>query len=574
MKGGPPEPSEQKLRRLVEKYRLDVEVPVARKYGKYYQPTLWPYYPEIPVFQLLRKSAVVFPDKPFILCPQRITFGELDVLTDKLATALAELGVRKGNTVGLFMWNSPEFIISFFGVLKAGATVTAVNPSLRDREVKYQLEDSESVAVIVEDENYPIIKRIREGLPKLKEVIVAGEKKYPETHLFQKLIDKHPPNPPKVKIDPTEDLAVIQYTAGITSSKDPKGCMLTHHNLVSNVFQVLTTPGLELSQNDIVLAHLPFDHIYGLSNLICLPARGGVSVVIQRQFDVGEFLELIEKFKVTLVCTVMPVLSFLTSYPELLKKYDLSSLRCIVNGGVPLDTEVARRFQKLTGVPVTQGYGLSETSPTTHVNPLSQMKPGSVGPPLPDTHQKIVDLKGGKKELPPGEVGEILVKGPQVMKGYWKKSKDTAEVLTEDGWLYTGDVGKIDEDGYLYIVDRKKEIIKYMGFTVGLAELEGVLMEHPGVADCAAIGKPDPVSVEIPKAFVMLKEGAKATEEELINFVRDRVAGYKRIREIEFVKSIPRSPAGKVLRGKFIKEERKRAGIETIYEYLEGIYKT
>jgi long-chain acyl-CoA synthetase len=218
--------------------------------------------------------------------------------------------------------------------------------------------------------------------------------------------------------------------------------------------------------------------------------------------------------------------------------------------------EAVRRFEKLTGVTVTQGYGLSETSPVTHTNPLCQIKIESVGPPVPDTLQKIVDLETGNKELLLGEIGEITIRGPQVMIGYWKRPKETAESLRK-GWFYTGDLGRIDEDGYLYIVDRKKETIKYLGFTIGPAELEAVLLEHPAVGDCAVVGKPDPMAGEIPKAYVSLRGGAEATEEELIQFVKERAAGYKRIREVEFVDVIPRSLAGKVLRREFIERERK-----------------
>ena len=530
-------------------------VPVgARRYGKYYQPSLWPYYPEILLFQILKNSATMFPDKPAILYPQRVTYKELNALTDKLASALADLGVKKGNIVALYMWNSPEFVVAFFGALKAGATVTALNPSFREKDAKYQLEDSESVAVIVDDEQYLVVKDVRKELPMLKNVIVLGEEKYAETYSFKGLIEKHPPNPPKVEIDPKEDLAVIQYTAGTTGS--PKGCMLTHYNITSNIFQISIPPTLERTTDDVMLAHLPLYHIYGMTSVMGASIRLGISIVIMKRFASEKFLELIQKFKVTSVLTVMPVLTLLTNSPDLLKKYDLSSLRFINNGGTPIVPETARKFQKLTGVTVTQGYGLSEASPVTHENPLRQIKIESVGPPIPDTEQKIVDLETGTRELAPGEVGEVIVRGPQIMKGYWKRPKETAETI-RGGWLYTGDIGKIDEDGYLYIVDRKKETIKYMGFTIGPAEIEAVLHEHPAVADCAVIGKPDPVAGEIPKAFVALKDGAKTTEKELIKFVADRVAGYKKIREVEFVETIPRSLAGKVLRRKFIKKERK-----------------
>jgi long-chain acyl-CoA synthetase len=526
----------------------------SRKYGNYYQIGIWPYYPDIPLFQGLKTMAILDPEKPTILYPKRMTNKEIDTLSDKLATALADLGAKKGKTIALYMWNSPEFIIGFFGILKTGATVTALNPSFQEKDAQHQLEDSESIMVIVDDEQYPVIKNIRDKVSRLKNVIVVGEKKHPDTYLFNELIEKYPPNPPKVKINPKKDLAVIQYTAGTTGL--PKGCMLTHFNIVSDMFQTILTPGLESTTNDIILAHLPFYHIYGMNILICLSVSFDISIVIEKRFDVQEFLDLIQKFKVTIVTTVMPVITLLTQFSDILKQYDLSSLRYISNGAAPIVPETAREFEKLTGIKVTQGYGLSETSPTTHTNPLNRVKLESVGPPLPDTLQKIVDVETGTKELPPGEVGEIAIRGPQVMLGYWKRPEETAEVL-RNGWFYTGDIGKIDEDGYLYVVDRKKETIKYMGFTIGPADLEAVLLQHPAVGDCAVIGKPDPLAGEIPKAYVSLRGGATATEEELIKFVADRVAGYKKIREVEFVDEIPRSLAGKVLRREFIERERR-----------------
>jgi long-chain acyl-CoA synthetase len=525
-----------------------------RKYGKYYQIGIWPFYPDIPVFQVLKTTAILDPEKTIILHPKKMTIKEIDTLSDKLATALADLGAKKGNTVALYMWNSIEFVLAFFGILKTGATVTALDPSFKEKDAQHQLEDSESIIVIVDEEQYPLIESIREKLPRLKNVVVVGEKRQSDAYLFKELVEKYSPNPPKVKINPKKDLAVLQYTAGTTGL--PKGCMLTHYNIISNIFQLALTHGLEGTRDDIVLAHLPFYHIYGMTTLICASVCFGLSIVIQKRFDMEEFLELIQKFKVTVLGTVMPVLTLLTQFPDFLKQYDLSSLRYISSGATPMVPETARKFEKLTGVTVTQGYGLSETSPVTHTNPLCQIKLESVGPPAPDTLQKIVDIEAGTKELPPGQVGEIIIKGPQVMIGYWKRPKETAEVL-RNGWFYTGDLGKIDEDGYLYVVDRKKETIKYKGFTIGPAELEAVLLEHPAVGDCAVVGKPDSVAGEIPKSYVSLRGGAKATEEELIEFVEERVAGYKKIREVEFVDVIPRSLAGKVLRREFIERERR-----------------
>ena len=531
------------------------EAPFARRrFGKYFQVGIWPYYPDIPLFQILKTTAVLDPKKPTILHPKRMTISEIDVLSDKLATALAALGARKGKTVALYMWNSPEFVIAFFGILKTGASVTALNPSFKEKDAEYQLSDSESTIAIIDDEQYPVIEIVREELPTLKNVIVLGEKTRPDTHLFKSIIEKHSSNTPKVRINPKKDLAVLQYTAGTTGP--PMGCMLTHYNIVCNMFQLALTHGLEGTREDIVLAHLPFYHIYGMTTLICASVCFGLSLVIQRRFDMAEFLELIQRFKVTVAGTVMPVLTLFTQFPEFLKQYDLSSLRYISSGATPMVPETARRFEDLTGVTVTQGYGLSETSPVTHTNPLCQIKIESVGPPVPDTLQKIVDLETGNKELLLGEIGEVIIRGPQVMIGYWKRPKETAESLRK-GWFYTGDLGRIDEDGYLYIVDRKKETIKYLGFTIGPAELEAVLLEHSAVGDCAVVGKPDPMAGEIPKAYVSLRGGAEVTEEELIQFVKERVAGYKRIREVEFVDVIPRSLAGKVLRREFIERERK-----------------
>ena len=531
------------------------EVPVgSRKHGNYFQLGIWPYYPEIPLFQALRNTAMLMPETPTIIHPKKMTIKEIDSLSDKLATALADLGVKKGNTVALYMWNSPEFIVAFFGVLKTGATVTALNPSFKEKDAKHQLEDSKSVAVIFDDELYSVISSIQNKLPKLKNKIAVGEEKHPGTCSFKKLIEKYPADPPKVKIDPKKDLAVLQYTSGTTGL--PKGCMLTHYNIMSCTFQLYLVHGLETTRDDIFLAHLPLYHIYGMTVIMCSSVFFGLRMVMQKRFDPQEFLELIQKFKVTIVPTVMPVITGLTQFPDLLKQYDLSSVRYFNNGAVPIVLETARKFEELTGVTISQGYGLSETSAVSHTNPLSHKKLDSVGVPIPDTEQKIMDIETGTKELPPGEVGEIIIRGPQIMIGYWKRPEDTAETL-RDGWLYTGDLGKIDKEGYLYIVDRKKEIIKCLGFTIGPADLEAVLLQHPCVKDCAVIGKPDSAAGEIPKAYVALRSGAKASEEELIKFVAEKVAGYKRIREVELVEIIPRSASGKVLRREFVERERR-----------------
>lgn len=501
----------------------------------------------------MENSAKEYPDKTAIIFEgKKTTYKELNVLTDKLATALFDLGLKKGDKLSLYMANCPEFVVGFYGGLKAGATITTMNPMYKEREVKYQLDDSEATAIIVEDLLFPVVNDTQSRRRGLK-VIVTGNRRCLNTYLFKGLIKDYTPKPPEVKLDVKKDLAVMPYTSGTTGQ--PKGVMLTHYNLVVNAIQ--NSYAYNITKRDIFLNHLPFYHIYGMTVSMNAPIYQGATQIIMRRYDVDSLLKLIEKYRATVMFTVPPVIIDLVNYQNL-QKYDLSSLRLINSGGAPLPTSVACRLEKLTGVTVIHAYGLTEASPTTHVNPPNRVKLESIGPPLSDTEHKVVDIKTELEVLPPGEVGELVVKGPQVMRGYWKNVEDTEKTI-KNGWLYTGDIGKIDEENYAYIVDRKKEIIKYKGYTVGPAELEAILLEHKAVADCAVIGKPEPVAGEIPKAFVVLKKGEKATEAEIIDFVKGRISAYKRIREVEFVKRIPKTLSGKILRRVFIEKEREIA---------------
>ncbi len=512
-------------------------------------------YPQIPVFQPLKVTARRFPDAVVIIYKEtEITYGELDDLSDKLATALHDLGISKGSKVAIFMRNLPEYVISFYGILKTGATVTTINPRYKEREVEYHANNSEAEAIITHELQLPVVERARNKAPKLKHVIVVGGGEYPRTHRLEDLIRQYPREPPKVKLNPKEDVAVILYTAGTTGM--PKGVMLTHYNLVTNAVQnaVMGYGGPDSR----VLVQLPLYHAFGMVDCAVTQAYIGSSMVlVENPADLRECVELIEKHKVRLWPTIPPVLIGLVGNPGLLLKYDLSSLRGIVTGAAPIAPVIVEKFKKLTGgrITVNHGYGLSEACSTTHANPSERIKIESIGRPAPDTEQKIVDLETGTKELPPGEVGELIIRGPQIMKGYWKRREETAEAL-RDGWLYTGDIAKIDEEGYAYIIDRKKEIIKFRGFTIAPFELEALIMEHPAVADCAVVGKPEPESGEIPKAFVKLKAGVKATKDELIQFVKERITPYKRIREVEFADTIPRSAAGKILRRELKEKEQ------------------
>ena len=328
--------------------------------------------------------------------------------------------------------------------------------------------------------------------------------------------------------------------------------MLTHYNIASNIKQLLATE--HLTQDAVGLCVLPFFHIYGMTVLMNAGLALGTTGVVMMRFDLEQMLDLVGKHGITHLFLVPPALLAMANVPDP-SRFDTSSLELINSGAAPLPLEVGERVKSIYGCLVTQGYGLTETSPTTNVNPLERIKLESCGPPVADTFEKIVSMDSGE-ELPVGEVGEVVVQGPQVMKGYWKRPEETNECLSEDGWLLTGDIGWLDEDGYLHILDRKKEMIKYKGYQVAPAELEALLHEHPAVLDAAVIPKPHRESGEIPKALVVLREGVQATPEELMAFVAEKVAPYKKIREVEYLSEVPKTASGKILRRDLIERER------------------
>jgi long-chain acyl-CoA synthetase len=538
--------------------------------------------PETSLHGLVDRAAERWPNKPaLIFYGKKITFKELAVLTKKFATALAELRVKKGNVVALYLPNCPQFVIAYYGAMRLGAIVTAISPLAREREVEYQVNDSGAETLVALDVFHPAVESVWKKT-KLHNVIVTSMADYmpsalaflgkllkriptrkvepkPGLYFFKNLIAKYPPNPPKVEINPREDIAVFQYTGGTTGL--PKGAMLTHMNLVANAYQCyewMGAAGLKEGE-EVSLAVLPWFHIYGMTVALNIGPVAGATIVVLPRFDPEEVLRAIQEHRVTLFPGVPTLYAMLVNHPNI-KKYDLKSVKFCISGAAPLPPEVQRRFMELTGGVLVEGYGLSEASPVTHCNPLDKtlklVKIGSIGVPFPNTDAKIVDPETSK-DLPVGEIGELAVKGPQVMKGYWNRPEETREVL-KDGWLLTGDLAKMDEDGYFYIVDRKKDMIKYKGHSVYPRELEDVLYEHPAVKLCAVIGKPDPVAGEIPKAFVVLKEGAKATPEELMKFVNEKVAPYKAIRELEIVSELPMSAAGKILRRVLREQELKK----------------
>jgi long-chain acyl-CoA synthetase len=514
-------------------------------------------YPDIPLHGLLQKTAKDYPEKAAIAFGEKeISYAQLDSFSNQFANALEGLSVKKGDRVALFLPNIPQFIIAYFGALKAGVAVTAISPLHREREIKFQLNDSGAQTIVVLDSLFPVVGKVKDKTP-LKNVIFTGLDEYgsqtgtlpdvPNRLSFQQLLKENPPTAPTIQINSTDDLAALQYTGGTTGTA--KGAMLTHLNLVSNALAFATWIKGTVAQ-EIFLTALPLFHIYGMTTSMTVPISLAAKMVLLPKFDPTKVLDTIQKQKVTVFCGVPTMYGVLLANPDL-GKYDLTSIRVCISGASSLPPQIQKKFMEITGGFLAEGYGLTEASPVTHCTPVDKsmktVEVGSIGLPLPDTEAKIVDLETGEKTLGHGETGELAVKGPQVMKGYWQKPSETALVF-RDGWLLTGDISCMDEDGYFYITDRKKDLIKYKDYSVYPRELEDVLYEHPAVKLCAVIGKPDQSAGEVPKAFIVLKEGMSPSEKEIMAFVNDKVAPYKAIREIEFRKELPISGAGKVLR--------------------------
>jgi len=525
-------------------------------------------YPEAPLHAILEKTAKAHPEKAAIAYSETsITYAQLNSLSSRFAAALATLGVQKSDRVAIFLPNIPQFVIAYYGVLKAGAVLTAISPLHKEREVAYQLRDSEAETIVALDTLYPIVEKVWRKT-KLKNAVITRLEEYASknqvasskiqqasnVHSFQELL-KETANPPHVRMNPRDDLVALQYTGGTTGTA--KGAMLTHANLVSNA--VAFAAWIRGASADTFLTALPLFHIYGMTTSLNVPVSLAAEMVLLPKFEPATALETIQRHKITVFCGVPTMYSVLLANP-LLGKFDLTSIRVCISGASPLPPQVQKRFMEVTGGFLAEGYGLTEASPVTHCNLVDKtmhtVRLGSIGLPLPDTDARIVDVETGEKTLGAGETGELAVKGPQVMRGYWRKPEETALVL-RDGWLLTGDIARMDPDGFFYITDRKKDLIKYKDYSVYPRELEDVLYEHPAVKLCAVVGKPAPVVGEVPKAFIVLKEGAEATEAEIVAFVKEKVAPYKAVRELEFRQQLPISAAGKVLR-RALQEEEKR----------------
>ena len=518
-------------------------------------------YAEYPFQDVLRRTAGRLPQKVAVIDgDRRFTYRQLDEYSDRFAAALASLGVAKGDRVGILAPNCVEFVIALYGIVKVGAVATTMNSGYREREIAHQMNDSGAQVLVVHEALSPTAEAARDEIRSLKHLIVTSEtSNNPDS--FWGLIEHAPSTVPAVVINPKVDLAILPYSSGTTGL--PKGVMLTHFNLTTNLRQYVDLPGEDGGprEDDVILVHLPLFHIYGLQVLMSGAIIAGGTQVMMGRFDMELLLRLLSDHRVTQLFTVPPVGLGLTMYPGL-GSYDLSALRVAGLAAAPTSADLQMRVQDVLGCPVVQGYGMTELSPAANFDYMEpdRARPGSVGPAIADTEEKVVDLEDGATSVAPGEIGELLVRGPQVMAGYFNNAQETAETITEDGWLRTGDIVRMDPDGYLWILDRKKELIKYKGFQVTPAELEGLLLEHPGVADVAVIGKADAESGEVPKAFVVPRQGAEVSGEDLMGFVAGKVATFKQVREVEFLDAIPKNASGKILRRVLIDQERAKSG--------------
>ncbi len=514
-------------------------------------------YPSFPYAEMLTRATERYPEQVAVVFRDvNLTYRELNALVNSCANALLDMGIHKGQVVGLFMTNRPEYVISWFAITRIGAVASPMNPSYKEREIAYQLSNSEAVAVVVQQNLLSQVQSVRAETPALQHIIVVDAGRYSSQALsFSRLLPGYPSKQPAHEKIQQDDLVALPYSSGTTGL--PKGVMLTHKNLVCNAVQSIATA--RLTSEDRMLIFVPLYHIYGIMLMGCA-ALSGARMALMERFEPETCLCLIQEQGITILYSVPQVLAVLNDWPRL-HDYDLHTVRFTQCGAAPVPPPLARRFEELTHIPVMTSYGLTEASPGTHSNPVYDrrfMKVETIGLPIHDTEQKIVDIETGRIELGAGEEGELIVRGPQVMQGYWKAPEATVETL-RDGWLYTGDIGWRDEDGYVTITDRKKEMIKYKGFSIAPAQVESLLLEHPAVADVAVVAKPSEEAGEIPKAYVVLRAGyANQSSDELMNWVNVKLATYKHVREIEYIDAIPRNPSGKILRRVLKELERQR----------------
>lgn len=527
-------------------------------------------YPEVPLYTLLDEITKKYPQNTAtIFYNARLSYEELKEQVDAFAHSLEQLGVEKGCRVAIMMPNTPQMVIAYYAALKIGGIVVQTNPLYKENELRHQLQDSGAKVIISLDMLYPTIQKVRNETY-LEHVILSNIKDYlafPLTLLypikerkegkvkipagenilwFKDLLERSRGKKAEpANINHKEDLALIQYTGGTTGIS--KGAMLTHFNLVANIYQMkYWITDLEEGK-EVMMGALPFFHVYGMTACMNYSIASAGTLILIPRFNVDTILKMIKKHRPTLFPGVPTMYVALLNHKDL-SKYDISSIRVCLSGAAPLPVKVQKQFEEATGGKLVEAYGLSETSPATHCNPIySLRKEASIGIPVPDTDCKIMDLESGEKELPPGERGELVIKGPQVMKGYWNMPEETKEVL-QDGWFYTGDIAIMDEKGFFYIVDRKKDVILAGGFNVYPRDIEEVLYKHPKISEACVIGVKDEYRGETVKAYIVPKQGENLTEEEIKNYCREHLAAYKVPKIYELTDELPKTLVGKVLK--------------------------
>ena len=519
-------------------------------------------YPNISIYDMLKRSTDKAPNSTAIIFRNnQITYEKLDDTVSRFGAALQELGIRKGDRIALYLPNTPQFVIAYFGALQVGAVVVACSPLYRDKELTRIINDSDSRVLVYLDQLEPYVKSIQQRTKldhfiitclnefEVEETVETKIKPGTSSHVSLKQLIRSTRDKATLPfLDPTEDVALFQYTGGTTGV--PKAAMLTHRNLVVNAIQFASW--LYMQDRDVNLSILPFFHIYGMTAALNSPVyTSSKLILIPDPRDTSSLVDAIDRYEPTIFCGVPASYIALMNYPNI-KQHKIRSIRACISGASPLPQEVQRQFEELTGGRLVEGYGLTEAGPVTHVNPLDdpeKNRPGSIGIPISDTTCKIVDAETGDRDLPPMEEGELVVKGPQVMLGYWRMTDETKLVL-RDGWLFTGDIATMDKDGYFRIVDRKKDVINVSGFKVWPREVEEALYEHPAIKEAAAVPIPDIESGERVKAFVVLNDNfkGKVSVSEIIAFCNERLAAYKIPRIVEIREALPKTQVGKILR--------------------------
>lgn len=566
----------------------------ARPWLKHYEPGVRVNldYPNVPMHAFLQEAAAKHPGNVATifggvvhqlggaLMDAKLSYKQLNEHANRLANALTAMGVKKGDRVAIYLPNCPQYIITYYAVLKIGAIVAPHNPLYVPRELEFQLNDAGAETIVCMSRLYGNVQKVRANT-KLKNVIVANIKEYfppllktlftlamekkeghrvvldPGDRAFPQVLAGAPATPPVVDVKP-EDTAVLLYTGGTTGV--PKAAEITHKNLVANTVQLddwITNAPKDTP--DAILTALPLYHSYAMTTCMNFAVyRAMPMILIPNPRDLEHLLKSVDKHHPTLFPGVPTMYVAINNFPDL-GKYNIRSIKACISGAAGLPGEVQTKFQDLTGARLVEGYGLSEATPVTHCNPVfGENRIGAIGLPYPDTDCKIVDVETGKIELPPGQAGEMIVKGPQVMKGYWNKPEETRLTL-RDGWLHTGDISVMDEDGYFRIVDRKKDMIIAGGYNIYPREIEEVLFQHPKILEATCAGVADAYRGETVKAYVVLKPGQTATSEDIIAFCRERLAAYKRPTVVEFRDSLPKTMVGKILRRQLVAEDKEKA---------------